>query len=329
MSDRRVLSISELEQLSGFRREVIYFYIRRGLLPKAQKASATRAIYGSQHVELLERIRMFKERGLTLEQMKSHLATQLTAAGREKVDLAADQQKRRRDTILEEAARQFAERGYKGTRIGDIVQALGITPQQLYSFFPTKHHLFVACYNVFYQWMRAYVEPRAGEEADPGVGFAWRLYAGVGVQTLVPDLQALAQAESLDPNSEVRSLIRETYECMLEPVADDLRRLRAGPGTPLLFSDELTSYALLGALHAVLMRVSWDEKYTPQDMMRAMTAIYLAIEAAYEGRVDISARWAELKPLVDYLSRLKPPKPPTAESVASMTSVAKKKSDEP
>jgi DNA-binding transcriptional MerR regulator len=57
----RALSISELESLSGVRREVIYFYVRRGLLPQAQKASATRAIYTDEHVDLLRQIGTLKD----------------------------------------------------------------------------------------------------------------------------------------------------------------------------------------------------------------------------------------------------------------------------
>lgn len=308
----RLLTISELESLSGMRREVIYFYVRRGLLPRAQKASATRAIYTDEHVELLDRINALKEEGLTIEQMKSRLASSIEQSQTMEVDLAANQVQQRRDAILDEAARQFAAKGYSRTRIVDIVQALGITPQQLYSFFPTKHHLFVACYNVYIDWMQAQIEPRAGEETDAAARMAWRLYANLGVQALSPELQALAQLQSLhEEGDDLRTLIRDTYQGVLEPVAGDLNGLRSGDNTPALFSDELVSYALLGAFGSILMRTSWDEKYGAREAMQNFMGIYLAIEGVYQGRLDIGERWAELAGLIDHLSRLAPPEPPS------------------
>jgi DNA-binding transcriptional MerR regulator len=310
----RTLSISELESLSGVRREVIYFYVRRGLLPQAQKASATRAIYTNEHVDLLRQIEALKDEGLTLEAVKDRLADQIGASQSNGVDLAADQVRQRRDAILQEAARQFAQKGYRRTRIVDIVRALAMTPQQLYGFFPTKRHLFVACYNVFVGWMGEQVEPRAGEETDPAAKLAWRLYANLGVQALSPEVQALAQVEALqEENDDLCKLVRNTYQGIMKPMIDDVEQTRpGGEPAPTPFSDELVSYALLGAFGGILMRTSWDEKYGAREAMQNLVGIYLAIEGVYQGRLDISERWDRLAGLIDRLSRLRPPGPPSA-----------------
>ena len=52
----RPLTISELEQESGVPRSTIYYYVREGLLPPAQKAAASRAIYSDVYVALLGEI---------------------------------------------------------------------------------------------------------------------------------------------------------------------------------------------------------------------------------------------------------------------------------
>ena len=44
----------------------INFYVREGLLPKPEKTSATRALYEESYVELIERIKDLKDRGLPL-----------------------------------------------------------------------------------------------------------------------------------------------------------------------------------------------------------------------------------------------------------------------
>jgi DNA-binding transcriptional MerR regulator len=60
------LTIRELEEASGLPRSTIYYYVREGLLPTAQKAAASRAIYSDLHLALLADICRLKEGGLPL-----------------------------------------------------------------------------------------------------------------------------------------------------------------------------------------------------------------------------------------------------------------------
>ena len=70
----------------------------------------------------------------------------------------------------------------------------------------------------------------------------------------------------------------------------------------------------------MLMRASWDDKYTAKDAMQNMMAIDMAIEAVYEGRLDISQSMAGAAGLVDYLSKLPPPGlPPRPASSGTST----------
>jgi AcrR family transcriptional regulator len=307
----RAFTISELERHSGVRRGVIHFYLNHGLLPPAHKASATRALYAEEHLELLREISALKYEGLSLEQIRERLSARIAKASSGEVDLAADQLEQRRTAILEEAARQFAEKGYNHTRISDIVRAVGSTPLQLYSFFPSKHHLFVACYKVFFRWMAAQVEPPAVKEADPAARLAWRMYGNLGIHALSPELIAFVQAEAvMSQGGELPELIRSTFQSLHGPAVEDFRQLRREGKTPSLLSDELISYAMQGAFDRMLMRASWDKKHTKLDAMRNAMAMFLAVEAVYQGRTDISERWAQVEKLVDRLCRKRPPGPP-------------------
>ena len=51
-----------------------------------------------------------------------------------------------RDRIVDAALRLFAQRGYRGTTVGDIEQAAGLTPRAggLYRHFPSKRHVLEA-----------------------------------------------------------------------------------------------------------------------------------------------------------------------------------------
>jgi AcrR family transcriptional regulator len=50
----------------------------------------------------------------------------------------------RRAAILDEAVRQFAEKGFRGTTTRELASALGVTEPVLYQHFPTKKELYAA-----------------------------------------------------------------------------------------------------------------------------------------------------------------------------------------
>ncbi len=309
----RGLSITDLEERSGVRRGVIYYYVHRGLLPRAQKASATRAIYTREHVDLLARIASLKREGLTLAQISEHLAARVEAGAAPGVDLVAAEARRRRGAILQEAARQFAARGYRRTRIADICSALGIAPQALYGHFPTKQALFVACYQVYADWMAEDVEPHVDEERDPAARLIWRMRASAAIQAFGPDLQALAQAASVHGDGELQEMTQQTYRVITERAEADIAAVR-DPEAAAPCSEELAAMGLQGAFERMLMRVAWDDRYDLRDAMRTHLVLYLALEAVLEGRLDISGRLAEIGPLLDEVSRRPLPGPPPAAS---------------
>jgi len=305
------MTISELERESGVPRRTIYYYVHLGLLPPAQKASATRAIYTPAHAELLARIGELKAASLTLEQIRATLAERVEAGASTGVDLVAEEARRRRATILQEAARQFAAKGYRRTRIADICKALGVAPQALYAHFPTKQALFVACYQVYADWMAADVEPHVDDEVDPAARLVWRMRASAAIQAFGPDLLALAQAASVHDDGELQGAIQQTYRVITERAEADLAALRGvGGGPPPPCSEELAAMGLQGAFERMLMRVAWDDEYDLRDAMRTHLVLYLALEAVLDGQLDIGGRLAQLEPLLDDVAGRPLPAPP-------------------
>jgi AcrR family transcriptional regulator len=309
----RGLTISQLEARSGVRRSVVYYYVHLGLLPPAQKASPTRALYTDRHVTLLEAIAGLKQQGLSLEQVKERLAERIDASVAGEVDLVADEERRRRDVILEEAARQFAAKGYRLTRIADICAALGVAPRALYDHFPTKQALFVACYHVYADWLAEDVEPHAEEQADPAARLIWRMRASAAIQAFGPDLQALAQAASVHDDGDLQEMTQETYRVITERAAADLAAVH-DPKTPPPCSEELAAMGLQGAFERMLMRVAWDDEYDLRDAMKTQLVLYLALEAVLDGRLDIGGRLSEVEALLDEVSRRPLPAPPPAKA---------------
>jgi len=291
----RALTIGELETESGTARSTIYYYVRAGLLPPAQKSSPTRALYTDDHVELLEEIHRLKLDGLDIKAIRERLRQRVRFASQNGEDLVARQGEETRRAILRTAAREFAHNGYRQTRIADIIAELGITPQVLYSHFPTKRDLFAASYRACLDASMSVIEPRLAGESDPAAHLIWRMLGDYGLRGLNPDLLYLARDAAYDDPETTREL-RKAHEHILGNQERDLARARKGPVDPPV-SDELMSYGLFGAFQTMRMRATWDERFSRTDVMWTKLAMFLAVLALYDGTIDVEGlrrRYADL-----------------------------------
>jgi len=303
----RALTISELEQASDVPRSTIYYYVREGILPQAQKAAASRAIYTDAHVELLQEIHRLKTEGLALDEIRARLDRRIESAQASEVDLVAREAERTRRSILEAAARQFSRKGYKRTRIADIIKEAGISPPAFYGFFRTKRQLLIESFGVFVQWSRELLEPQLTSEPDLAVRLLRRTGAFYGVQALSPDRLALVRSEALIEDNEMRQVAQSTYQAMVQGMREDLVRLREGGAAPPGIPDELMAFSLEGALEHVVMRAAWDDDYTKRDVVMTHLCLYLAIVAVYTGRLDLTEQLARYADLIDTLVEFPPP----------------------
>ena len=94
--------------MTGVPRTTIHFYLRQGLLPRAQKTAASRSLYTDEHVKILGRIAELKGQGTTLAEIESELQPRLDEANETAVDLAAQERRA--------AARPHPRRGHPGVR---------------------------------------------------------------------------------------------------------------------------------------------------------------------------------------------------------------------
>ena len=314
----RSLTITELEEATSVPRSTIYFYVREGLLPTAQKAAASRAIYAESHVDLLKEIARLKAEGWPLRIIKERLAPQVASVRAFDVDLVAEQAEQTRQSILVAAARLFARKGYKRTRVADIIKEVGVTPPVFYSHFPSKRELFVESFGVFVGWMRGFVEPQLDAEPDAAARDLRRVHGYFGVQALSPDLMSLVRSEALHEDGDIRKVVERSYKDMTEGTLADLVRLREERGTILPTADELVAFGLLGGVENIVMRASWDERYSKRDVLWTTLCLFLAVQALYTGRLDLGGELARYAELVDRLAKAAPPVPPAALTQAQI-----------
>ena len=224
------------------------------------------------------------------------------------MDLVARRDEETRDAILRAATRSFARKGYRGTRMADVVAEVGITPQLLYQHFATKRDLFVACYRIAVLYMADVVMQRVARDGDPAARLLWYMHADEGIKAFAPDMFALA-VEASQHDEAARRDMREAYETIFRELIDDLARLRGSDREPPI-SDELISHGLMGAFQQMLARAALDDEYSWRDVTRHTLGLFLLLLSAYRGEQDLGALLAPYENLLTEVAELPPPVPP-------------------
>ena len=191
--------------------------------------------------------------------------------------------------------------------MADLIAELGITPQVLYGHFATKRDLFVACYKVAVSYMNEFLRPRFESARDQAEMQVWSMYADSGIKAFAPNLMILA-SEAAQHDEAARHDLREAYETILGDTVADFRSMRRSPTDPP-FSDELVTYAIVGAFEQMLVRASLDDEFSWRDVVHNALGVFLAVHAVYRGDLDISGLTTRYGKLLDEVAELPPPIP--------------------
>lgn len=112
-----------------------------------------------------------------------------TLSGRERLS---------RDDILDVAAHEFAARGYRGTNLGDVADALGVTRQALYYWFAKKHDMLHALFLRFFERLDEAATQAEAEMQDPAERFGAMLRAHIAIVATEPSLSSLFTQERVN-----------------------------------------------------------------------------------------------------------------------------------
>jgi len=118
----------------------------------------------------------------------------------------------RRDTVLDAALVEFAERGYAGTSTEDIARRAGISQPYLFRLFGTKKELYIAsvlrCFRETLEMFQRAAEGLRGEEALKAIGAAYMESLESDKTGLRAQMHAYGAAAD-DP--EIRAAVRAGY----------------------------------------------------------------------------------------------------------------------
>lgn len=151
-TEKGLLKISELEELSGIPRYTIHQYIRSGLLPEPMRTGKTMAYYNESHLERLQAIREIKGTSrLPISYLKKALAEKGAPSAKSTTGKRAGKESQPRTEVREKrilqikeaAFKVFLEKGFQQTRIQDITTEAGISTGTFYIYYEDKRELFM------------------------------------------------------------------------------------------------------------------------------------------------------------------------------------------
>ena len=313
----QVYSIGDLERATGVTRTTVHYYLRQGLLPRPQKTAASRSLYTDEHVEILERIAELKREGYSLAEIENRLQPQVDQANEATVDLAAQERERTHNRILAYAAHEFATKGYKNTHVTTIMRKLGITATVFYSHFPSKRRLLAECVTILMNWSIKYVDAKQEDTHDAAERLLWNVFGHSRVFELGSAALAVIRVDGTQDDADLHKSIEEGLAATVELILKDLDQEQSKYPNPSKFPGELVALNLFGGYEHVAFRSRYDKQYSRKELLEAHLWLFLAVQAARNGEVDIDSRLAPYEELISQLSSELPPLPPELELMPS------------
>jgi AcrR family transcriptional regulator len=167
----------------------------------------------------------------------------------------------RRRALLDDALRQFAERGYHATSVSDICESVGVGKGAFYWYFESKEQLFLEALAEAQAALQQSQQEAAAEEPDP----VRRLEAGIrgSLEWLEAHRDVLAVFQLAATDSRFLEALRAGEARMADQLAEHLKDAIVAGAIPD-GDPRVLAYAVVGAVealaHTFLLRPgAWDQ----------------------------------------------------------------------
>jgi AcrR family transcriptional regulator len=134
---------------------------------------------------------------------------------------------KRRESIIDVAKRLFAQQGFHGVSIDQIVKTVGVSPSILYRHFKSKEELYAAVLHEFSCTRESYVETVVNE--DNGFEYMLRGMTRVFVTSIVnqPDLLKMEMHSLLEGSDANREFFLNRWKSFTDYIEYNLSELMA------------------------------------------------------------------------------------------------------
>lgn len=201
-----------------------------------------------------------------LRPMTSLTSEPLTASAT--VTPLRDEQKDKRERIIQRAVMMFNEFGYDRVRVSDITDSLNIGKGTFYLYFKNKRDLLLTCFDHVAEQILVLESLPTIRKGD--------FFTRIGPRTETvhaydwwPGLINLLRAAELSPDSEIKAKARRAYETITGPLKRDLQEA-IETGRAREVDGELAAYGFVGLAENLWFRSRLDSRYTPDQITRFM-----------------------------------------------------------
>jgi AcrR family transcriptional regulator len=272
---RQGYKLAQLCRTADFHPSTVHYYLKIGLLHKPHKVGLGVYLYDDSHLKTLKKIRRLRRsENLPLSDIKDRLMSdpeipsQALATGVPDTDPGRPEDSplvRRlerdghtRTKILQTATELFSKRGYEGTRISDITDALDMAKGSFYLHFTDKRELFIACIErLAYVIVPEHKWEDIANEQDYTVRQAKRAVAFLKAFPSYAGILNLVKVAAMGEDKSLAKKAKEAFAGIVKPIVQDFRRA-VDEGHLRDMDDEFFAYAVLGMAENIGYRLMTD-----------------------------------------------------------------------
>ena len=266
------MRMGELARRSELGKQLIHYYLRKGYLHPPLYKVANQALYDHSHLEKLVYLRQGREKGLP-----PAYSAELWERERGKREPSSRRGSRRspgasptRERIIQAATKIFLQKGYRSTTISEIMESVGTTKASFYYYFENKKGLYFMCLDNIFQ--KVFLDALEDIRHEENLMKRWEMRWNA-TRSFFPEMITILQLirESLREEDEehrrmASSILRRS---LIEPLHGDLERgIKAGVFRPV--QSDIVVFALISVLEATAYRLMIDDRYSDEDIERAL-----------------------------------------------------------
>lgn len=260
--------IAELEKISDIPRRTIHFYLQKGLLHPPTKTGKTMSYYDESHIKKLTFIKKAKSQGLPLIAIQAEIRNMQTVdpevfgetaeeSPSKTIQKEAKNSKPRktqgiktRESILDVGCRLFRERGYKETKISDVVKAMNVGKGTFYFYFSDKRELLLECVPRIFSELFSEGWERLRKIKNPLERLEQRAKTVLPVLSEFCSIIQLSKEAMEDPDPKLQYLGKQTYMSIRSPLESDIEKSIAG-GLIKKIDPKIAATFLIGAMESL------------------------------------------------------------------------------
>jgi len=179
-----------------------------------------------------------------------------------------DNQREKRDRIIERAIIMFNQLGYDRVRISDITDSLGMGKGTFYLYFRNKKDLLLRCFDHVGELILELESLPTIREGDFFAKVRPRV-ENIGRRAWFPGLINLLRAAELSPDAEMKTKAREAYESLAVHLRRDLEAaIKAGLAREV--DADLAAYGFIGMAENLWFRSRLDDRYPAEEIVTFM-----------------------------------------------------------